>query len=39
MEKEQYIRAELQITEFETEDVITSSGDIVLGEDDLELLP
>lgn len=39
MEKEQYIRAELQVTEFETEDVITSSGDIVLDEDDLELLP
>ncbi len=39
MEKEQYIRAELQITEFETEDVITSSGDIVPGEDDTELLP
>lgn len=39
MEKEQYIRAELQITEFETEDVITASGDIVLDEDDLELLP
>lgn len=25
MEKEKYIRAEMQITEFETEDVITTS--------------
>lgn len=35
---EKYTRAQIVITEFETEDVITSSG-IVPGEDDMEVLP
>ncbi len=35
MTKEQYTRAELQITEFETEDVITSSSDISDNETEL----
>lgn len=36
--KEKYNRAEITITEFETEDVITSSS-INQEEDDMELLP
>jgi hypothetical protein len=32
--KEKYIRAEMEITKFETNDVITASGDL-LPEDDL----
>ena len=35
---EKYTRAQIVITEFETEDVITSSS-IVPGEDDMEILP
>ena len=27
MEKEKYVRAEMQITQFETEDIITTSGE------------
>lgn len=41
MEKEKYLRAELQVTEFETEDIITSSGepDIdYVGPNDTEIL-
>ena len=38
MEKLDYTRAELNITEFQTLDVISSS-DIIQGEDDMEVLP
>ena len=39
MEKEKYTRAEMQITEFETEDVITTSGiDPVPEENQLPIL-
>lgn len=39
MEKEKYTRAEMQITEFETEDVITTSGiDPVPEENELPIL-
>lgn len=38
MEKKEYNRAEITITEFETEDVITTSG-ITGDNDDLEFLP
>ncbi len=35
---EKYTRAQIVITEFETEDVITSSG-IIQDNDDMEILP
>ena len=39
MDKEKYTRAEMQITEFETEDVITTSGiDPVPEENELPFL-
>lgn len=39
MDKEKYTRAEMQITEFETEDVITTSGiDPVPEENELPIL-
>lgn len=39
MDKEKYTRAEIQITEFETEDVITTSGiDPVPEENELPIL-
>ena len=38
MEKEKYIRAEMQITEFETEDIITTS-DHVLDDNETEIIP
>lgn len=38
MEKEKYIRAEMQITEFETEDIITTSGP-VLEDNETEIIP
>ncbi len=41
MEKEKYIRAEMQITEFETEDVITTSivDPPVLEDNETEIMP
>lgn len=41
MEKKEYSRAKIVITEFEVEDVITSSGMIMPDgeDDDMELLP
>ena len=38
MEKEKYIRAEMQIMEFETEDVITTSAP-VREDDETEIMP
>ena len=39
MDKEKYTRAEMQITEFETEDVITTSTvDPVPGENELPIM-
>lgn len=41
MEKEKYFRAEIQVTEFETEDVITTSADPGIedfGPNDTEIL-
>lgn len=38
MEKEQYTRAELEFSEFEVEDVITSSGDYTPDDDETEIL-
>ena len=39
MDKEKYTRAEMQITEFETEDVITTSGiDPVPEENELPIM-
>ena len=38
MEKERYIRAEMNITEFETEDVITTSAPI-LEDNETEIMP
>lgn len=38
MEKEKYIRAEMQITEFETEDIITTSGSLP-EDNETEIMP
>lgn len=38
MENLEYTRAELVITEFEAEDILTSSS-IIQDEDDMEILP
>lgn len=38
MKKEKYIRAEMNIIEFETEDVITTSAP-VLEDDETEIMP
>ena len=35
MDKEKYTRAEMQITEFETEDVITTSGNDIRDDDNI----
>lgn len=37
MDKEKYTRAEMQITEFETEDIITTSGEMELPTEENEL--
>lgn len=37
MVKEKYVRAEMQITEFETEDIITTSGEIEVPTEENEL--
>lgn len=39
MAKEQYTRAELEFSEFEIEDVITSSGDFEYDDNETEILP